>query len=100
MNRPNTSRLLNLNKNKNYLEKFQNKKDKINCKNDIWMPTNYKNYEQLVKDRKLFIQKMKQNPFFNRLPSCTLKEIQSKTCNTDIFFINSPKSNSQTKLLF
>ena len=82
MKRPNTSRF-SYESSKNKLMKkkydnFENNKDNNNIKKDIWMPTNYKNYEQMVKDRKLFIEKLNQNPFFNRLPSCTLKEIQSK----------------------
>lgn len=76
-----------------------NDEKKVNTKNDIWMPANYKDFEQIVKDRKLFKKKMKENPFFNRLPSCTLKEIQSKSYKSDIFFFKPPpnadvKSNS------
>ena len=67
---------------------------KINSKNDIWMPANYKDFEQIVKDRKLFKKKMKENPFFNRLPSCTLKDIQAKTYNTDIFFVKPPPNSN------
>lgn len=99
MKRPNTSRF-SYESSKNKLMKkkydnFENNKDNNNIKKDIWMPTNYKNYEQMVKDRKLFIEKLNQNPFFNRLPSCTLKEIQSKVYNTDIFFIKPPKIQSK-----
>ena len=90
LKRPNTSKVVNINK--NHLEKFENNNKN---KNDIWMPTNYKTYEQMVKDRKLFIQKMKLNPFYNRLPSCTFKEIQARKYNTDIFFINPPKKNTK-----
>lgn len=71
------------------------KEKKINNNNDIWMPSNYKDYEESVKDRKVFFQKMKENPFFSRLPSCTLKEIQAKAHNTDIFFVKPPKLNSK-----
>ena len=94
LKRPNTSlhsyqkKLTRLNK-----KNLENNKENQNYKIDKWMPTNYKNYEQLVKDRKLFIQKMKENPFFNRLPTCTLKEIQSKVYNTDIFFVNPQNTN-------
>jgi hypothetical protein len=70
-------------------------KENKNIKIDKWMPSDYKNYEQIVKDKKLFMQKMKENPFFSRLPSCTLKEIQSKVYNTDIFFAKSQKSNNK-----
>ena len=92
LKRPNTSRFSNLHKKINY--NFENNKNNNN-KFDIWMPTNYKNYELLVKDRDLFIEKMRQNPFFNRLPSCTIKDIQSKVNSTDIFFLNPPTSNSK-----
>ena len=87
-----------------YKQKFNNtenekteiiKEKKINNNNDIWMPSNYKDYEETVKDRKLFFQKMKENPFFSRLPTCTLKEIQGKAHNTDIFFVKPPKFNSK-----
>jgi len=71
------------------------KEKKINNNNDIWMPSNYKDYEETVKDRKVFFQKMKENPFFSRLPTCTLKEIQAKAHNTDIFFVKPPKLNSK-----
>ena len=93
LKRPNTSRFSYINKNN--LENLENDKENKNIKNDKWMPTNYRKYEQIVKDRKLFIQKMKLNPFFSRLPSCTLNDIQTKNYNTDIFFINPPKSNSK-----
>ena len=66
---------------------------KVNNKNDIWMPANYKDFEQIVKDRKLFKKKMKENPFFNRLPSCTLKDIQAKSYKTDIFFVKPPPNS-------
>ena len=94
LKRPNTSRLNNLNKKK--FEIFEGNKENKNYKNDIWMPTNYRNYEQIVKDRQLFIKKMKENSFFNRLPSCTIKDIQSKNYNTDIFIVK--PQNSQSKL--
>ena len=84
---------------KKRIDKYENDKDNNIIKNDIWMPTNYKNYEKIVKNRKLFIQKMKENPFFNRLPSCTLKDIQYKTNNTDIFFINPPKDKTKFSYL-
>ena len=63
------------------------KEKKINNNNDIWMPTNYKDYEETVKDRKVFFQRMKENPFNSRLPTCTLKEIQAKSNRTDIFLL-------------
>lgn len=100
--RPNTSIFAYKQKQKNIINtedvKVNNivKEEKIyNIKNDIWKPANYKDYEESVKDRKFFFQKMKENPFFNRLPSCTLKEIQDKTYNTDIFFVKPPKSSSK-----
>ena len=91
LKRPNTSRLTNFNKKK--FEEFENTKETKSKKNDIWMPTNYRNYEQMVKDRKLFIKKMKNNPFFKRLPSCTINDIQSKNFHSDIFFVNPPNPN-------
>lgn len=102
LKRPKTSKFSYQNSMNNLIKKknsnfdiFENSKENNNIKKDIWLPTNYKNYEQIVKDRKLFIQKMNQNPFFNRLPSCTLKEIQSKVNNTDIFFINPPRPQAK-----
>ena len=92
LKRPNTSRFSNLSK--KISNNFENNKNNNN-KFDMWMPTNYKNYEHFVKDRELFIEKMKQNPFFNRLPSCTIKDIQWKVNNTDIFFLNPPTHNSK-----
>ena len=99
--RPNTSILAYKQKPKNYYNtenvkvNIAKEEKKYNNKNDIWKPANYKDYEESVKDKKVFLQKMKENPFFNRLPSCTLKEIQDKTYNTDIFFVKPPKSNSK-----
>ena len=83
-----------INNNEDEKNEIKEKKRIIN-KNDIWMPKNYKEFEETVKDRKVFFQKMKENPFFSRLPTCTLKEIQSKSYNTDIFFIKPPKQNSK-----
>jgi hypothetical protein len=87
--RPNTS-IYNLKQKINNAENEKTeiiKENKINNnKNDIWMPSNYKDYEETVKDRKVFFQKMKENPFLSRLPTCTLKEIQAKAHRTDIFF--------------
>lgn len=78
-------------------EKTEIKEEKkVNTKNDIWMPANYKDFEQIVKNRKLFKKKLKENPFFNRLPSCTLKDIQQKSYKTDIFFVK-PLPNSDGK---
>ena len=74
-------------------EKTENRDEKVNSKNDIWMPANYKDFEKIVKDRKLFKKKMKENPFFNRLPSCTLKDIQAKSYKTDIFFVKPPPNS-------
>ena len=99
--RPNTSILAYKQKPKNYFNTENIKvsiikeEKKSNNKNDIWKPDNYKHYEESVKDRKVFFQRMKENPFFNRLPSCTLKEIQEKAYSTDIFFVKPPKSNSE-----
>lgn len=95
LKRPKTSKLSYQNSMNNLIKKkydnFENNKENNNIRKDIWKPINYKNYEQIVKDRKLFIEKMNQNPFFNRQPSCTLKEMQSKVQNTNIFFINPPR---------
>jgi hypothetical protein len=96
--RPNTS-IYNLKQKINNAENEKTeiiKENKINNnKNDIWMPSNYKDYEETVKDRKVFFQKMKENPFLSRLPTCTLKEIQAKAHRTDIFFVKPPKLNSK-----
>ena len=70
-------------------------KENKNIKIDKWMPLNYMDYEQMVKDKKFFIQKMNDSPFFSRLPTCTIKEIQSNVYNTDIFFVNPEKPNTK-----
>ena len=101
--RPNTSILVYKQKSKNNFNtenvkvNITKEEKKYNNKNDIWKPANYKDYEESVKDRKVFFQRMKENPFFNRLPSCTLKDIQEKAYNTDIFFVKPPKSSSEFK---
>ena len=94
--RPNTSTYSYKQKINTEAEKVEIMKEKkINNNNDIWMPSNYKDYEETVKDRKVFFQKMKENPFYSRLPTCTLKEIQAKANSTDIFFVKPPKLNSK-----
>ena len=99
--RPSTSILAYKQKPKNYFNtenvkvNITKEEKKNNNKIDIWKPANYKHYEDSVKDRKVFFQGMNKNPFFNRLPSCTLKEIQEKAYNTDIFFLKPPKSSSE-----
>ena len=59
--------------------------EKTIIKRDLWKPLNYEIYEEMVKNKKIFIGKMQENPFFKRLPQCSIKEIKEKTRNTDIF---------------
>ena len=80
-------------------KQFEDKKDNVMLKSekDRWMPTNYRNYEKIVKNRQLFNIRMNENPFYNRLPSCTMKDIQSRIYKTDIFFTHTPKAPSCVK---
>jgi len=61
--------------------------EKTYIKRDIWKPLNYEPYEDMVKNKKNFITKMQENPFFKRLPQCSIREIKEKTRNSDIFFL-------------
>jgi len=86
--RPQTCKI---NRNRNNFQKFGLKTEEIKenektyNKRDIWKPINYEAYEEMVKNKKIFIRKMQENPFFNRLPHCSIKEIKAKTRNSDIF---------------
>ena len=62
-------------------------KEKSYIKRDIWKPLYYEAYEEMVKNKKIYIKKMQENPFFKRLPQCSIKEIKEKTHNSDIFFL-------------
>ena len=62
-------------------------KEKIYIKRDIWKPLGYENYEEMVKNRNYFMKKMQENPFFNKLPQCSIKEIKQKVSNSDIFLV-------------
>ena len=48
--------------------------EKTYIKRDIWKPLNYEIYEEMVKNKKIFITKMQENPFFRRLPQCSIRE--------------------------
>ena len=78
-------------------EEENEKNEKTYRKKDLWKPLNYDNYEELIKNRKLFIKKMQENPFFNRLPQCSIKEIKARINNSDIFFLK--KNNEEKKEL-
>ena len=54
---------------------------------------NYEEYEEMVNDKKKLIKKMQKNPFFTRLPQCSIKEIKEKVNNSDIFFLQ--KNNKE-----
>ena len=60
---------------------------------DIWKPLNYEEYEEMVNDKKKLIKKMQKNPFFTRLPQCSIKEIKGKVNHSDIFFLQ--KNNKE-----
>ena len=62
-------------------------KEKIEIKRDMWKPLNYEYYEEMVKNRNYFMKKMQENPFFNKLPQCSIKEIKQKANNSDIFLV-------------
>ena len=74
--------------------KTSEENEKTLTKNDIWKPINYDIYEEMVKNRTVFINKMQENPFFARLPQSSIKEIKSKGHNSDIFFL---KKNEEEK---
>jgi len=61
--------------------------EKTYIKRDVWKPFNYEPYEEMVKDKKTFVRKLQENPFFKRLPHCSIKEIKEKTRQSDIFFL-------------
>ena len=71
-------------------------KQNQNIKTDRWMPSDYRNYEKLVKNRKLFIEKLKENPFFARIPHHSVKGIKAKNYYSDIFCVN-PQDSKDTK---
>ena len=60
---------------------------------DIWKPLNYEEYEEMVNDKKKLIKKLQKNPFFTRLPQCSIKEIKEKVNHSDIFFLQ--KNNKE-----
>ena len=38
--------------------------EKTYIKRDVWKPFNYEPYEEMVKDKKTFVRKLKRNTFF------------------------------------
>jgi galactitol-specific phosphotransferase system IIB component len=73
--------------------------EKTYIKRDIWKPLYYETYEEMVKDKKFFIKKLQENPFFKKLPQCSIKEIKAKTHNSDIFCVKKDieKNNLEKK---
>ena len=70
---------------------------KTSIKRDLWKPINYEEYETMVNNRKNFIAKNEENPFFIKLPNCSLKEIKEKMNKSDVFFLNNIEMNDLEK---
>ena len=90
MQRPQTCRATrrNISFNKISFEMEERKdKEKTEIKRDMWKPLGYEIYEEMVKNRKLFMKKMQENPFFNKIPQFSLKEMKQKVNNSDIFLL-------------
>ncbi len=66
-----------------------------NIKKDRWMPAGYRNYEKIVKDRALFIKKMKENPLEKNKAKKTINEINSRLYDTDILFVKQKKMSDK-----
>ena len=66
---------------------------KTSIKRDMWKPINYEAYENIYKNRK-----MQENPFFVKLPQCSLKEIKEKMNKSDVFFLNNIEISDLEKL--
>ena len=89
--RPQTSKANN--RKKIIFEEEKKNNEKTYKIKDIWKPLNYEEYEEMVKDKKKLIKKMQKNPFFTRLPQCSIKEIKEKVNHSDIFFLQ--KNNKE-----
>jgi hypothetical protein len=60
-------------------------------RNDRWLPKNYQNYEMLVKNPHLVLQKIKEDSFKRKIPFLNSKEISKKMNDTDVFFTKNKK---------
>ena len=89
--RPQTSKANN--RKKIIFEEEKKNNEKTYKIKDIWKPLNYEEYEETVNDKKKLIKKMQKNPFFTRLPQCSIKEIKEKVNHSDIFFLQ--KNNKE-----
>ena len=89
--RPQTSKANN--RKKIIFEEEKKNNEKTYKIKDIWKPLNYEEYEEMVNDKKKLIKKMQKNPFFTRLPQCSIKEIKGKVNHSDIFFLQ--KNNKE-----
>ena len=89
--RPQTSKANN--RKKIIFEEEKKNNEKTYKIKDIWKPLNYEEYEEMVNDKKKLIKKMQKNPFFTRLPQCSIKEIKEKVNHSDIFFLQ--KNNKE-----
>ena len=91
------------NRNRMNFKKFVEKKEegktleRTYIKRDVWKPFNYEPYEEIVKNKKIFMRKLQENPFYNRLPQCSIKEIKEKVKNSDIFFLRQ-KNKEKTEI--
>ena len=68
------------------------RKLKPKSRNDVWLPKGYGEYELLVNNHKLLLQKIKDDPFAGKLPYFSMKKIKSKSYESDIFF-NKPNND-------
>ena len=60
-------------------------------RNDRWMPKNFQNYDLLVKNPNILLNKLKDDSKKRKMPFLTSKEIKQKMNETDIFFVKSKK---------
>ena len=74
--------------------KNENKKQYIypsTKRNDRWMPKNFQNYDLLVKNPNILLNKLKDDSKRRKMPFLNSKEIKQKMNETDIFFVKSKK---------
>ena len=83
----------NLNNSDNKINKLKRKK------RDIYLPQNYLNYENLVKNPKLLKEQILKDPFANKLPQIEIKDIIKKSNNTDIFFLKNPSEKEEKSII-
>lgn len=60
-------------------------------RNDRWMPKNFQNYDLLVKNPNVLLNKLKDDSKKRKVQFLTCKEIKQKMNETDIFYVKSKK---------